>query len=204
VNNYNRIASFYDLLVKIIYGNKLYNAKKHFLPAIKNGSHVLMIGGGTGDVLNELLQKPSITVDFIEPSSGMIRQAEKKLPPEYNSRVHFIRGTVESIPPGTVYDTVITSFVFDLFKEHDALAFGKTIYPYLKKGGTWLLTDFFKTKNMFQRFILWLMYRFFKITTKIGANDVPGYEKIFQELNLLKKEEYRVMNGFVKSILYIK
>lgn len=205
MNNYNRIASFYDSLARLIFGKKLLQAKRNFLHTIPENSYILIIGGGTGDIMNDILKdRKGCMIDFIEPSEKMISIAEKNVSQEGKTRVRFIHGDQRDIPAAATYDAVITFFVLDLFPQQIAQAFAETVNAHLRQNGIWLFADFFRTKNIFQRFILWLMYRFFKVATHIQSSHVPDYEAIFSNMHFTKEDEYPVMNGFVRSIYWRK
>ena len=44
--DYDRIASIYDPLAKLVFGNSLERAKKTHLEYLKAGTKVLVVGGG--------------------------------------------------------------------------------------------------------------------------------------------------------------
>ncbi|MEO8146283.1 MAG: class I SAM-dependent methyltransferase [Bacteroidia bacterium] len=205
MSNFNHIASIYDMLARLIFGSNLYNAKIHFLNVIKHGSNILIIGGGTGDILNKLLTSTQNTVvDFIEPSQGMIKNARQNLLPEFVNRVNFINDNHNIITHHKQYDVVMAFFIFDIFKQDEALLISKKINDSLKENGLWLFADFFYTENYFQRCLIWLMYRFFKITTGISANKLPDYDVIFKQLKVALTHEKYFMKGLVKARVYKK
>src|SRR5258706_3883139 len=128
--NFNFIAPVYDPLAFLVYGNNLKKAKKTFFEKIPSQARVLLMGGGTGNILNDLLaKKPFIMVDFVEASSAMMRIAEKNLKKEFQERVNFINGDHHSIPKGVEYDVITSFFVIDCFKQQDAIEFAKAITP---------------------------------------------------------------------------
>jgi hypothetical protein len=48
LNQYDKIAFIYDRLTTIVFGKSMAEAQKFFLPKIKPGSKILIIGWGNG------------------------------------------------------------------------------------------------------------------------------------------------------------
>ncbi len=205
MSDFKYISFFYDPLARLVFGNNLANAKKQFIDRVKPGSVILIFGGGTGDILNDMLSEISnCTIDFIEPSSGMIRMAKKKLHPEYTHRVNFIHGNQICIPNNMQYDAVAVFFVLDVFKQQEALVVSIQLNASLKKDGIWLFADFFPALNYFQKWMMRIMYLFFKVTTGISASRLPEYESIFTQNRLTLTHEKYFLNGWVRSKVYLK
>jgi ubiquinone/menaquinone biosynthesis C-methylase UbiE len=77
--SFDPVAPFYDSLAFIVYGNTLIRAKKAFIHCLPEKGKLLLIGGGTGNILNDVLRsRKALFIDFIEPSKKMISLAVKK------------------------------------------------------------------------------------------------------------------------------
>ena len=200
--NFNFIAPIYDPLAFLVYGNNLIDAKKIFFEKIPSHARLLLMGGGTGNILNDLLKKkPDIIVDFVEASSGMMKIATKNLKKEFQPRVNFITGDHHSIPKDVQYDVITSFFVIDCFKQQDAVEFARAITSVLKHDGIWLFTDFFGTGKFYHRVLLWSMYRFFRVVSRIPTIKLPDYAAIFKEVKFTVREEKRFLNGLIRSLL---
>jgi len=203
--SFDYIARYYDFLSELVFGQNLNRAKKCFFHKYPPNSEILLMGGGTGAVLNELLQMlPEATIDYIEPSAVMIKVAKKRLKKELTERINFIYGDHLAIPAGRKYDIVTSFFVLDCLKQKDASNFGKRITDHLKETGIWLFADFYGDKNIFHRGLIWCMYRFFNITTRIQATVLPDFEALFRELNFQCKEEQHFLSGLIRSKTLIR
>jgi tRNA (cmo5U34)-methyltransferase len=203
--SFNFVSSFYDLFSRLVFGDKLLLAQREFLPTIKAGASILFLGGGTGKVLNTLLEQTSNTqIDFIEPSAGMLKRAKKNLDEKFSGRVNFINGDQNSVSPGKEYDVALVFFVYDLFREEEALRFTGKIHGALKSGGELLFTDFFPPVGRKQKIILALMYFFFRLLAKISARALPDYQKVIAPSCFHLHDEKLFMSGFVKSRRYRK
>jgi ubiquinone/menaquinone biosynthesis C-methylase UbiE len=112
---FDRLAPVYTLLTKIVFGGRVQRAQLHFLTQITRNDHVLILGGGSGDLLKALLEKnPGLIVDYIDISPRMLNLARKKI--NKTSNVNFIECTERNIPE-TAYSLAITNFYLDLFTD---------------------------------------------------------------------------------------
>jgi len=204
-SNFNLIAPVYDQLAFFVFGNNLTEAKKAFIRLIPENSRILLMGGGTGMILNFILEKnPSVSIDFVEPSSRMTAIAKKSLSEKFLGRINFINGDENSIPEGVQYDVCTSFFVMDCFVQAHALSFARAITSRLKQNGIWLFADFFGTNKFYHRFIVRFMYRFFKIVSRIESSSLPDYEKVFQQTGFRAAEGKIFMSGLVKSLVLIR
>ncbi len=161
------------------------------------------MGGGTGNILNELLsEREELMVDFIDPSEKMVGIAEEKLKINFRNQVRFICGDHRNIPAKTEYDAVTSFFVIDCMKQKTAEEFAEAITKQLKQNGMWLFADFFQTQNYLQKGILWFMYRFFRITARIAASELPDYNRIVNSIKFKEVADKKFLGGFVQSKVY--
>src|SRR5882762_1794152 len=111
-NNFDRIAFLYDRLARLIFGHSIIDAQKHFLKLIPNRAAVLILGGGSGWILKDLLrERPEVYVCYVDASKEMITLAKKGT---QSPRIVFIHGTENDIPKQQ-FDIVLTHFYLDLF-----------------------------------------------------------------------------------------
>jgi ubiquinone/menaquinone biosynthesis C-methylase UbiE len=204
--NYDKIAKIYDALSRIVFGKNIVKAQVCLLKYVATGSRVLIVGGGTGWILEELAkQHPSgLVIDYVENSVQMIALSRNR---NCGSNVvNYINLPIEDFKSTGLYDAILTPFVFDNFTHEKAGIMFEHLNVMLKKQGTWLYADFVHNENegrLWQKLLLKTMYLFFNITTGIETHelaDVDGYfskdyEKIFERGFYFK---------FIKSIAYRK
>lgn len=203
LNTFDRIASLYDLLARIVFGGAIHRSQLHFLGAVGPGASVLILGGGSGALLRDLLTvNPTCRVCYIEASSAMLDLAARKVSDQFRGNVSFIHGTEDSVPGGTVFDAIITNFFLDLFNEEALAALGKKLDVRLRGDGLWLVSDFVDGKKRWQRLMLWIMYRFFAFTCNIGTSSLPAWEKQLEAAGMKEKAFATFFDGFIKSAVY--
>jgi len=199
-NDFDRIAFVYDLLAKLVFGGDIINSQRFFLNRIEGSSKVLILGGGSGQLLAELVKaKPSCEVWYIEASQKMISLSEKKLKKEFN--IHFIHGTEQDIPSSKKYDILITNFYLDLFIHHQLTNIIIKLQSSMKPGALWIVTDFVKEKR-WQVIMLKVMYWFFRITCNIESRQLPEWSKSVEQAGMKEVDSKTFYSGFIKTVLY--
>jgi tRNA (cmo5U34)-methyltransferase len=196
---FDRLAPIYTVLTKIVFGGRVQRAQLHFLTQITRNDHVLILGGGSGDLLKALLEKHSgLIVDYIDISPKMLGLARKKV--NKTSNVNFIEGTERNIPE-TAYSLVITNFYLDLFTDSIVAQVITTIKKSLRPDAKWLATDFVN-ESAWQRIMLWVMYRFFRMTTGIEATRLPNWTSVLTKSGMQELDSAKFYKGFIKSSVY--
>jgi ubiquinone/menaquinone biosynthesis C-methylase UbiE len=200
LNQFNSISAVYDRMANVVFGSTLNEAQCHFISAIPDRSKILILGGGTGKLLKELLkQRPQSKVTYIEASSKMIAIAKETT--NNDSRVVFIHGTQDSIPPALIVDVVITPFFLDLFSDQSLKKIMLQLKSSLHAGGIWIATDFTTSSKLSHRMLRWLMYRFFRFTTNIESTHLPAWQDHLARIGE-EVDAKAFKNGFVKTALY--
>ncbi len=204
--NYDKVASSYDLIRKIVLGNSIVKAQVSLLKFIPANSRILIVGGGTGWILEEIsaIYSEGLKIDYVESSAKMIRLSQKK--DHQSNEITYIHQPVEAYTTDKSYDVIITPFLFDNFQiEKISLIFNK-LDTYLDKNGVWLYADFVydETHNpLWQKILLKIMYFFFRITCKIETQQLVNMDQFFTALYypVFKIAHY---HNFIQSVAYRK
>ena len=210
--SFDPVAKYYDLLASLVYGDTLKKAQDYYLSRIPDDSQVLIIGGGTGWIIEKILKKShSREIIFLETSQAMLNLARKKyskISSDYATKVTFVEGSINSVSPNQSFDAVVTFFVLDVYSDIENEALTRQLFEKLKKGGLWLFADFDPLQRVktpyWQRFLLFVMYRFFRLTTGLKNQKIPSYHQHFEALNLRPVEHQFFFRGFIRSSLYQK
>jgi tRNA (cmo5U34)-methyltransferase len=201
LNGFDRIAFVYDFLAKLIFGKSIKESQKHFLNKIEDVSKVLILGGGTGWLLTELLKaKPNCKVCYIDASEKMISLSKNKIKPK--QLVHFIHGTEQDIPLSTKYDVVLTNFYLDLFTDQQLEGIMVKIRSSLETGANWIVTDFVNNGKWWQKTMLKIMYWFFRITCNIEPKKLPEWNRPIEKSGMKEIESKTFYHGFIETALY--
>lgn len=205
--NFNWVAPVYDALAFLVFGHKLQRAQVVFLDQIPAEDSVLLVGGGTGWLLEQLLMRGTTKrIVYLETSSAMVARASRRMiRKSLLGSVDFRVGDLTALLPNESFDVIITPFVLDLFSE---TTLKKQIIPpllnVLEPTGLWLVTDFVRPPAWWQKVLLWGMIRFFQLTAGIEANQLVNWQQGLLEANLFLKERKVQVGGMVSAELWVR
>lgn len=205
-NNYDRIAWGYDFLSKRIFGNAIVDSQKCLLKYISPNSSILIVGGGTGKILEDIseIYSSGIAISYVEISKNMLEVSQKRN--WKNNHVHFIHLPIENYTTDKKFDIIITPFLFDNFSKEKIESVIEQLDAYLKQGGHWLIADFRSDRKMekyWQKILLKSMYIFFRFVSKIEAKSLVNMHAIFPS-NYRRVFEKTFYRGFIQSVVYVK
>jgi len=199
-SGFDFLAPLYDSLARLVFGKSIVDSQTYYLEKIPQGSRVLILGGGTGWLLEELQKRsPSCTVWYIEVSKKMIQRASQR---DLKSEVHFIHGTEESIPTHQKFDVVITNFYLDLFSEKTLTGVVQRISSHMTTSSCWIVTDFIQGGKWWHKLMLNMMYLFFKFVCDIEANQLPEWIVQLRSQGWTQGTERVWYSHFIKSTIW--
>ena len=203
LNGFDIVAGIYDRLARLLYGKSIVVSQLHFLNEIPGNSRVLILGGGTGWILEELLvRKPRCKVWYVDASKKMIALAQKRVSAQ--REVHFIHGSEKSLPKEILFDAVVTNFYLDLFTEASLAEVITSVKDNLHRQALWLVTDFVDGGKWWQRSLLKMMYLFFGTVSGIEARSLPAWDKALVNAGLAEIRSAFCYRGFIKSVIYAR
>lgn len=124
LDGFNCIAPYYDFLKRAVFGEAINNSQVYFLARLSHCERILVLGGGSGELLRPLLKLNSeSTIWFVEASSEMLRRAGERVKGQQSSRIRFIHGTQNDLPPDVKFDALITNFFLICFKTEMCFVF---------------------------------------------------------------------------------
>ena len=204
--NFSWLAPFYDTLGAIAFNGNLHRSQAHLLahypPQL---DRVLIIGGGTGKFLIELLKKVTVNkLIYLDVSPGMIRQAQKKVAkifPQQTS-IEFICGSLQDIPE-LEYDLIITHYFLDCFPEKEFIETSQVLKGKLAIDGYWSMVDFCTTHSASRskKMVVKALYKFFQLTCRLNCQDLANFDPWFEQ-NLEVIEQQNFCRGLLKASLY--
>jgi len=200
--SFDSIAWAYDVLAWLVFGSAIKKSQLSFLNYIPNGGQVLILGGGTGWIINMIMEaQPDCTICYIDASSSMIAKSKKKSQ-IHAHKVKYIVGTVEDIPKGATYDVLVTHFFLDVFALSVIPDVTKKLLHRLKPKGSWLFADFQHTGVWWQKQLIKLMYLFFRRFCGMQGRQLPHWPTVFDNLGLCCLEERVFFQKMITSRLY--
>ena len=198
-NSFDSIAPWYDALAKLVFGKSIKASQVYYLQELPTKGRILIIGGGTGWILKEVLKvRPELEIDYVEASQKMIDLARKN---ESSHRVNYIL-TRELAIPELEYDAIITNFFLDVFDKDNLITVMSKLRGHLKRGGVWLCTDFKNTEKVYHKVLLKVMHLFFRRVSNLEARELQDFERQFETLSLERVGSNSFYGGMILSNVY--
>jgi len=203
IGGFDTIAPVYDALATMVFGRAIRNAELHYLREVRDGGKVLILGGGTGRLLADLLTvNPNCEIWYVEASEAMIKIARSNINKLPKGEVHFIHGTQAEVPSYVQFDTVIANFYFDLFSAASLDRSLKQIHTSILPDGKLLVSDFIDDKSWWQSVLLSSMYLFFRWICKIEATTLPDWQRQLPDHNFTLEASTGLYGNFIRSAVY--
>ncbi len=138
---FDLVAPFYDLLARLAFGRSLIRAQQWGIDQVRSGSRVLVLGGGTGATVPDLLARQPAHILFVEASAVMLAKARQRTPPL--APIEFIVGTEAALAHHHQVDYIVLPFVLDVYPIETLLAHMlPTLLQHLRPDGQLIVTDF--------------------------------------------------------------
>jgi tRNA (cmo5U34)-methyltransferase len=199
LNSYDRIAPVYDRLAGVVFGSAIRDAQRVHLGALQNAHEILIVGGGTGWLLVDVLSiHPQVRVTYVEASERMIELARKQISDSDSLRVEFIHGTHEMLSQPEAFDAVIINFFVDMFTTAALAEIVARLNIALQPAGQLFCTDFVDDKG-WQKMFLKLMYAFFRLATGLRNQRLAPWRKIIADNGFELAQSSLFWSGFICS-----
>ncbi|SHL48287.1 class I SAM-dependent methyltransferase [Hymenobacter psychrotolerans] len=204
-SGFDRVAAFYDPLARLVFGGALQQAQLAALEAgLPEGAPVvLLIGGGTGWVLPQVLRRrPQARVVYLEASPEMLARSQALLAqvlPAAMAQVEFRLGTEAALARGEAFDAVLTFFFLDLFEPQRLRQLMARLDAVRRPEAPWLLADFAAPRRWWHRGLLAAMYGFFRLTTGISGRHRPPIQDELARLQLRRSNHTAFFGGMVEA-----
>jgi len=203
-SNYDNAAWFYDRLSRVVFGNTLKKAQTTFLPLINPQSKILIAGGGTGWIIEELgkIHPTGLNITYVELSEKMMAKARKR-----NARgntITYINQPVEETELSSDFDYIITPFLLDSIPHPAFKQVFNSMHNLLKTEGLWLNTDFQLTGKWWQKPLLKGMYLFFKLMGCTNVTELPAIKQQFTDTGYITIAEQTFFGKLILAGAYSK
>src|ERR1700744_2744369 len=142
-NNYDPVARYYDFLSQLVFGKTEINAEVEMLDKGRPGDRLLIVGGGTGWILEKLARMglDGLHITYVECSRVMMAMARKRAVGALD--VSFIQLPIEQYVTDERFDCILTGFLFDNFSQDFAERVVRNLDFLLSTGGHWLFAELY-------------------------------------------------------------
>lgn len=199
-NNFDKVAKVYDALAALVFGDKLDKAQQTFVNKLKCNEKILIIGGGTGKILEWLPQDAGLMVDYLELSSQMIEKARKRRSKALET--NFIQDDI-MMHEGK-YDVIIANFFLDCFNEEQLVRVIEKIESLMKVKGKLIVADFSLSTGQRDQLLNKLMHRFFKLVANLESDHLKDIRGIILQSEFIETHYRDFDRGQLFSGVYCK
>ena len=206
-NDFDLVAPIYDGLATLVFGGAIRRSQVAFVNHVASVDTALVIGGGTGWFLLELLARTQVRkVVYVELSESMLeksRQLIERNHPEWLSRVKFVHGTEASIDAADQpFDLIVTNFFLACFGDNNCTQMIDRLYPQLAPNGRWLFVDFERPSSGLSRaaaaVLFKVMFTFFNVVSDLESKGPPNYGLGFGRLQLRTSLDRTFYAGMIR------
>jgi SAM-dependent methyltransferase len=133
------------MLARALLARSIRRAQLAFLPQLTHSSRALVVGGGFGPFLTDLLQQTSVDyVLYVETSPRTLSLARTRLIRQMPWALRRVEFRLGSLPIGASdghFDLVVTHFLFEASSASEANLLGDRLVERMAGWSTWLLID---------------------------------------------------------------
>ncbi|WGQ11640.1 class I SAM-dependent methyltransferase [Pedobacter gandavensis] len=216
-NNYDKIARYYDRLSRLVFFKSQVNAQIDQLHYLPEKGRVLIVGGGTGWILEAIAKvvPEGLHLVYVEISAKMMALSKERA--VAGNTVDFVNLGIEDFYTDQPFDVICTPFLFDNFSEESAVMVFHHLDSMLRKGGLWFHTDFDLVVNKggnddrkpdvgdwWKTVFLALMYRFFKLIAQVEASKLINMRPYFEAADYQVLEQKHYYRKFIQSLVLEK
>jgi ubiquinone/menaquinone biosynthesis C-methylase UbiE len=206
-NNFDLVAPIYDGLATLVFGGAIKRSQIALLDQLQDVESALIIGGGTGWILRELLERTPVKhVVYVELSEKMIDKARELIErthPEWLSRVSFRHGTEQSIEQSDLpFDLIVTNFFLACFNDDNCTQMIQRLSRFMAPDGRWLFVDFqlplFGPARLAAQALFKVMFTFFNVMSDLESKGPPNYSLGFDPLKLRTLHDRRFYADMIR------
>jgi ubiquinone/menaquinone biosynthesis C-methylase UbiE len=198
--SFDVLAPHYRWMEFVLAGEKLQRCRTAFLTRVARPNRVLILGEGNGRFLLECRRSfPDAEITVVDSSASMLSRARQRLKGQgiNSERIDFVcADALAWAPREDKFDLIVTHFFLDCFRADQLESLIATLARAAAPLANWLFADFQSAPSGWARFrsrlILWLMYRFFTVVTRLPANALTPPDEMFEHhgFHLREREVY--------------
>jgi len=187
--SFDVLAPHYRWMEFVSAGEKLQNCRTAHLSKLPDATNILIFGEGNGRFLVECCRHfPRASITVVDASARMIKLARQRLSRQGVKKegIEFIcADALTWTPPAAKFDLIVTHFFLDCFHAEQLQALITGLAHAAAPGANWLVADFQAAAHGWRRVrsraILWVMYRFFTIVTRLPASSLTPPDAFLEQ-----------------------
>jgi SAM-dependent methyltransferase len=206
--SFDRLARHYRWMEAVLAGQTLQRARTAWLADVGTPRRALLAGEGNGRFLAAAVQAlPTTHFLCVDASVEMLAMARRSVPHRELGRVEFAHAALPDWAPArAAFDLVVTHFFLDCFPAHILGQIIQALANGMAPNALWWIADFSLPERGLARrraqIIHFLMYAFFRPTTRIPARSLVPPEPELLRQGLVRKADREYEWGLIRSSLW--
>ena len=184
--SFDVLAPHYRWMEVVLAGEKLQRCRTAFLDCIPIAKNVLILGEGNGRFLLECRRKmPMAHIVCVDASARMLALAQRRLGDNCGSTEFVCNDALVWTASRHDFDLIVTHFFLDCFRPEQLESLIAKLADAAAPDANWLLADFQSAPaglaRVRSKLILWTMYRFFRVVTRLPAKELTSPDVLLQQ-----------------------
>ncbi|MCR6655118.1 MAG: class I SAM-dependent methyltransferase [Opitutus sp.] len=172
--SFDTLAPHYRWMEAVLAGPRLQRARTAWLDQLRDSPRILVAGVGHGPFLPALVRRvPHAQITAVDSSMRMLRQSLRRVG-SLQANITFVHARLPEWTPTKNYDAIVTHFFLDCFPPEQLARVIDVLDSAAMREARWLVSDFALPPRGWRRTraraIHWLMYRFFRVATRLPAH----------------------------------
>ena len=205
--SFDSLAPHYRWMELVLAGGKLHHCRTAFLDEIPTARNILLLGEGHGRGLVECCRRfHNARITYVDASKAMLVQARRQWMRGSGgaTKVEFLHADLLlGIPSNHTYGLIITNFFLDCFRAEQLEQMIPRIAQVASPDGHWLIADFQEADQglprLRSRFMLWMMYGFFRRATGLSAQKLIAPAPYLQRAGFTLRKRVTSEWGLLRS-----
>jgi len=209
--NYDRVVPIYDFSKTLFFLGSIQHCQNHHLHLLKDAKTILIIGGGTGKIIEAIQEHCNFkALDYVDNSPNMIAYAEKHVQrhlPQLVEKINFHVADIFNYSSVTKYDAIVAPFVLDCFTNEQLSTLGDKLSVWSAPEGLLLFSDFHESgssgsSRLLSRLITKSLYFMLNTICGLRVDKLPDFEHMFKNQPWILLDEHTFFLGMLKSSVY--
>ncbi|MEL7530544.1 MAG: class I SAM-dependent methyltransferase [Bacteroidota bacterium] len=206
--NFDFIAPYYDRLAHGVFGDLLAQSRRVLLSRLPEAKEVLILGGGSGDMLFGLAERSiGKHIRYVEASAKFIALAQSAWQNQAvyaDIKIDWIQTTWQDFDSSLQFDLITTDYLLDLFPPAELELLICKIAAQLKPEGSWLYIDFCQHEKTAWWWapLRFIMYRFFARVAGVPGRKITNVRAIASQYGLQLSHQQTLAQNGIEAIIF--
>ncbi len=207
--NFDHIARAYRWLEYLTLGPTLQRCRTHFIPQLREQTHVLVLGDGDGRFLARLYAvHPLLRATAVDTSTAMLallRRNCEQASSHAETRLRTSHSNALEHTPAADTSLIAAHFFFDCLTQSEIDALIARFTAHVQQDALWLVSDFRIPAGFMHHpatLLVRLLYFAFRLLTGLRTSQLPDYQMSFRKSDITLVAQHLSLRGVLSTELW--